>query len=68
MSGMAFRDSLRTCDARKEKRMKMGFAETDITPEMPVTMVGFNRTDNVSRGVLDYLTQLNRDDSLESGF
>lgn len=49
-------DSLRTYDARKEKRMKMGFAETDITPEMPVTMVGFNRTDNVSRGVLDCLT------------
>ena len=34
----------------------MGFAETDITPETPVTMVGFNRTDNVSRGVLDCLT------------
>ena len=26
---MAFMDSLRTYDARKEKRMKMGFAETD---------------------------------------
>ena len=36
--------------------MRMGFAETDITPETPVTMVGFNRADNVSRGVLDCLT------------
>lgn len=35
--------------------MKMGYAETDITPEMPVTMVGFNRTDNISRGILDCL-------------
>lgn len=35
--------------------MKMGFAETDITPEMPVAMAGFNRTDNISRGVLDGL-------------
>ena len=35
--------------------MKMGFAETDITPETPVTMIGFNRTDNVSRGILDCL-------------
>ena len=36
--------------------MKMGFAETDITPQTPVTMVGFNRTDNMSRGILDGLT------------
>lgn len=35
--------------------MKMGFTETDITPKMPVTMVGFNRTDNISRGILDCL-------------
>ena len=35
--------------------MKMGYAETDITPEMPVTTVGFNRTDNVSRGIMDHL-------------
>lgn len=35
--------------------MKMGFAEADITPKMPVTMVGFNRTDNISRGILDGL-------------
>ena len=33
----------------------MGYAETDITPEMPVIMVGFNRTDNVSRGIMDRL-------------
>lgn len=37
------------------EKMKLGFAETDITPKMPVTMVGFNRTDNVSRGILDCL-------------
>ncbi len=36
--------------------MKMGFAETDITPQTPVTMVGFNRTDTMSRGILDGLT------------
>lgn len=35
--------------------MKMGFAETDITPESPVTMIGFNRMDNLSRGILDPL-------------
>lgn len=35
--------------------MRMGFAETDITPEMPVTMVGFNRPDNISRGILNRL-------------
>ena len=36
--------------------MKMGFAETDITPKVSVEMVGFNRTDNMSRGILDCLT------------
>ena len=35
--------------------MKMGFCETDITPDTPVTMVGFNRTDNISKGILDCL-------------
>ena len=35
--------------------MKMGFAETDITPRTPVAMVGFNRADNISRGILDRL-------------
>ena len=33
----------------------MGFAETDITPKVSVEMVGFNRTDNMSRGILDSL-------------
>lgn len=33
----------------------MGFCETDITPNTPVTMVGFNRADNVSKGILDRL-------------
>lgn len=36
--------------------MKMGFAETDITPQVSVEMVGFNRTDNMSGGILDCLT------------
>lgn len=35
--------------------MKLGFSETDITPKTPVIMVGFNRADNVSRGVRDSL-------------
>ena len=35
--------------------MKMGFCETDITPDAPVTMVGFNRADNISKGILDCL-------------
>lgn len=32
--------------------IKLGYAETDITPETPLQLVGFNRTDNTSRGVL----------------
>lgn len=32
--------------------IKLGYAETDITPKIPVQLVGFNRTDNTSRGVL----------------
>ena len=39
-----------------EVKMRMGFAETDVTPEVSVEMVGFNRTDNMSRGILDCLT------------
>lgn len=35
--------------------MRMGFAEADITPKIPVTLIGFNRTDNTSRGILDSL-------------
>lgn len=31
--------------------IKLGYAETDITPETPLQLVGFNRTDNTSRGV-----------------
>ena len=32
--------------------IKLGYAETDITPKIPVQLIGFNRTDNTSRGVL----------------
>ena len=32
--------------------LKFGYAETDITPNEPMPLVGFNRLDNVSRGVL----------------
>lgn len=32
--------------------IKLGYAETDITPKIPVQLVGFNREDNTSRGVL----------------
>lgn len=35
--------------------MKMGFFETDITPDRPVAMVGFDRADNRSKGILDRL-------------
>lgn len=37
-------------------KLRMGFAETDITPDAPVTTVGFNRADNISKGILDCLT------------
>ncbi len=32
--------------------IKLGYAETDITPETPLQLIGFNRTDNTSKGVL----------------
>ena len=32
--------------------IKLGYAETDITPKIPMQLIGFNRTDNTSRGVL----------------
>lgn len=32
--------------------IKLGYAETDITPRIPMPLVGFYRTDNMSRGVL----------------
>lgn len=32
--------------------IKLGYAETDITPKMPMQLVGFNRQDNMSRGLL----------------
>lgn len=32
--------------------LKMGYAEADITPLSPVETVGFNREDNLSRGIL----------------
>lgn len=32
--------------------IKLGYAETDITPNIPLQLVGFNRADNASRGVL----------------
>lgn len=30
--------------------IKLGYAETDITPRIPMQLIGFNRTDNMSRG------------------
>lgn len=35
--------------------IRLGYAETDITPRIPVQLVGFNRVDNTSRGVLNPL-------------
>lgn len=32
--------------------MKVGYAETDITPTTPIDTIGFNRIDNISRGIL----------------
>ena len=32
--------------------IKLGYAETDITPNVPLQLVGFNRADNTSKGVL----------------
>ncbi len=32
--------------------IKLGYAETDITSNTPLQLVGFNRTDNTSKGVL----------------
>lgn len=32
--------------------IKLGYAETDITPRTPLQLVGFNRVDNTSRGIL----------------
>lgn len=36
--------------------LKMGFAETDITPSGPVETIGFGREDQISRGVLQPLS------------
>ena len=32
--------------------LRLGFAQTDITPDKPVNLVGFYREDNLSKGVL----------------
>lgn len=32
--------------------IKLGYAETNITPNIPLQLLGFNREDNTSRGVL----------------
>lgn len=32
--------------------IKLGYAETNITPDIPLQLVGFNRTDNTSKGIL----------------
>lgn len=32
--------------------IKLGYAETDITPKIPMQLMGFHRTDNTSRGIL----------------
>ena len=35
--------------------LRLGFAQTDITPDKPVNLVGFYREDNLSKGVLEPL-------------
>ena len=32
--------------------VRLGYSVADITPDEPVPLIGFNRPDNVSRGVL----------------
>ncbi len=32
--------------------LKLGYAQADITPDTPMPLIGFNRADNLSRGVL----------------
>lgn len=32
--------------------IKLGYAQTDITPNTPQQLVGFNRADNISKGIL----------------
>ena len=32
--------------------LKLGYAEIDITPDTPMPLIGFNRADNISRGIL----------------
>lgn len=32
--------------------LKSGYAEVDITPQDPIETIGFNRGDNISRGIL----------------
>lgn len=36
----------------KNNSAMMGFAEVDITPKHPVQTIGFNRVDNLSKGIL----------------
>lgn len=37
------------------KDVQLGYAETDITPEKPIELIGFNRDDNTAHGILDRL-------------
>jgi hypothetical protein len=39
----------------KNKEVLLGYAEVDITPKIPVETVGFDRQDNVARGILHNL-------------
>ena len=32
--------------------LKLGYAEIDITPDIPMPLIGFNRVDSISRGIL----------------
>ena len=40
----------------KNKTLMLGFAETDITPTVPIETVGFGREDQMSRGILHLLS------------
>jgi hypothetical protein len=40
----------------KNNNLMLGFAETDITPSVPIETVGFGRTDEMSRGIMHPLS------------
>lgn len=40
------------CREENVLMIKLGYAETNITPDIPLQLVGFNRMDKTSKGIL----------------